>query len=139
MRVVSTGLLLAILALVGCSSESNFATGRLGTGHVVVEGRLTQLPSDNPVSGALVLVGIREINCSSPAAPFQLTTGTDGTFGNRLELQAIPGERACITFDVMSPGSANLQRAVVTIENVRVVRSTSPPDTVRVTISLLPN
>lgn len=136
MRTGLIGILMLLLALVACASDSDVLIDAFAQGHVVVEGRVTQLPSNAPVAGAQVLVGIREIGCHNPPQPFRLTSRADGSFGDRLQLLEIPGERACITFDVIPPGSTDLQRAVVTVENVRVVLTTSPPDTLRVTIAL---
>ena len=136
MRVISAALLLALFVAVGCESQSGGITGRFATAHVVVAGNVTQLPSNSPVSAALVVVGVRQINCSSPAAGvFHLTTQADGSFGNRLEFLS-PGGPVCITFDVRPSGSTDVQRGLVTVENVRVAPSTSPPETLRVTIAL---
>jgi len=136
MRLMGIVIVLTLYGLLGCEAGSSFETD-FGTSHLVVEGRVTQLPSSVPVGQALVLVGIRELNnCANPPWPFHLMTGADGTFGSKLEMLSIPGERACVTFDVRPPGSNEVQRAVVTVENVRVLAVTSPPDTLRVTISL---
>lgn len=138
MRYEKRMLLLTALAFGACEPDEPLLTGRLATGHVVVEGRVIQLPSNAPVSGAVVTVGIREHECGPYPNPFTLQTSADGTFGGRLESLMISTERACITFDVIPPAGTNLQRTIVTVEQARFVLTTSPPDTVRVTVSLQP-
>lgn len=134
MRILSPLLILFLAAT--CTEKGHEPTGAFYHSHVVVQGDVVDQASGQPVVGATIALGLRADNCSRPPQPFSSTTNSQGNFKETLETLEIPSEVACLTIEVTPPNGSSLQGTTVTIDQVHVVRTSSPPDTVRVSITL---
>jgi hypothetical protein len=139
MRHLLACIVVAALFAGGCDAGSP-TTGEFALSHFAVEGIVTNSQTGSPVSGTSVTAKIHDTACPSPHITlFELQTGNDGTFEDVLEFLELPSGTACVTFEVAPPPSTNLHSTTVIVPDVTVVRSTTPPDTIRVSIMLEPN
>lgn len=130
--------LLLILVITACSSSSKSPPtgGEFVTSHFAIDGMVVSSLDGTPVTGASVTVKIHETDCSSQVFTLFQLQSENGAFQDVLEFLELPSEIACLTIDVTPPQGSGLMAKTVTVPGVTVVRSTTPPDTVEVLVSL---
>jgi len=129
-------LVVATLAIVNC--DDFLTSGRFARSHIVLQGVVRSASTAAPVSGTMLSISIQSGDCTgSPGgSSFWATAAGDGTFGLRLDTLEVGSGLGCIRIRAIPPESLGLGERSVTLDNVNMVRTTTPPDTVRVTILL---
>lgn len=132
-------LIISLLLALGACDSTTSITDNFFRNHVYIKGTVTELLSHASVPNATVVVEVLEAECSTTVARSTFQTGGDGKFEGLVDFLEISSHMACVTFEVEPPEGSNLSGISVTANDINVVRTTSPPDTVSVTIELQPD
>lgn len=134
--ILSIGAVL--IAVGGCKGT---VSGEFARSHAILHGNVQHASTNAPIQGVLLHVRLYVDSCrpgESQDAFFSAASEGDGSFRLTLDTLHITSERACLIIEADPPDSLGLAPDTLQVEDVPMVDTRSPPETVSVTITLEP-